>query len=70
MCQLESAAPVLKVGAGDYCACPQCGGLYLDPYPARQTNAVFEGDAGAAEQRRGGRTVLGKAHRVAGRSPG
>ena len=50
MCQLESAAPVLKVGAGDYCACPQCGGLYLDPYPARQTNAVFEGDAGAAEQ--------------------
>ncbi len=50
MCQEESVAPTLKVGAGDYSACPACGGLYLDPYPAQQMNAVFEGDAAAAEQ--------------------
>ena len=50
MCQQESAAPAVTVGEGDYCACPNCGGLYLDPYPARQTNTVFEGATGAGEQ--------------------
>ncbi len=50
MCQVETAAPALKVGAGDYCACPNCGGLFLDPYPARQSNLVFEGEQGSAQQ--------------------
>jgi len=50
MCQAEIAAPAREVGPSAYCRCPGCGGLCLDPYPTRQTNAVFEGPAGVARQ--------------------
>ncbi len=51
MCQSEDAAPVLKVGAAAYRPCQACSGLFLDPYPARQMNSVFEGTTGVARQR-------------------
>jgi len=50
MCRIQTVTPVCATGIPGYRTCPGCGGLSLDPYPARQINTVFEGAGGAARQ--------------------
>ncbi|MCB1181912.1 class I SAM-dependent methyltransferase [bacterium] len=51
MCQTDLSAPAAPAaGADPYRRCSHCGGVFLDPYPAVQSNVVFEGPEGVARQ--------------------